>query len=65
VVKPAETEAVPKAVSSHVEAWVDGRERGCRPVSSIDEADVLLEFNQYKPNGHEGRHPGRPRSGGS
>ena len=49
VVKSAATEAVPKSVFSQVEGWVDARERGCRLVSTIDEADVLLEFNQYKP----------------
>ena len=49
VVKSAAAEVVPKAVFSQVEDWVDAPERGSRLVSSIDEADVLLEFSRYKP----------------
>ncbi len=49
MVKSAATEAVAKSVFRQVETWVDARERGCRLVSSIGEADVLLEFNDYRP----------------
>ena len=49
VAKSAATEAVARSVFSQVEAWVDVEKRGCRLVSSIDEADVLLEFNDYRP----------------
>lgn len=48
VVRSTATEVVPKAVAAQVAVWVDARERGCELVSSIDEADVLLEFTQYK-----------------
>ena len=49
VVKSAATEAVAKSVVSQVEQWVDAHERGCSLVSSIDEADVLLELHGYRP----------------
>jgi hypothetical protein len=49
VVKSSVTEGVAKSVLGQVETWVDARERGCRLVSSIDEADVLLELHGYKP----------------
>ena len=49
VVRSAATEAVAKGVASQVEGWVNVRERGCRLVSSIDDADVLLEFSLYEP----------------
>jgi hypothetical protein len=49
MVKSAATEGVAKSVVSQVEGWVNVRERGSRLVSSIDEADVLLEFSLYEP----------------
>jgi hypothetical protein len=49
VVRSAATEAVAKSVASQVEGWVNVRERGCRLESSIDDADVLLEFSLYQP----------------
>lgn len=49
VVGSAATEAVPRSVFGKVEGWVDVPGRGCRVVSSIDEADVLLELNRHEP----------------
>ena len=49
LVRSAETDALAKATVAQVESWANAPERGCRLVSSIDEADVLLEFNQYRP----------------
>ena len=49
VVRSAATETVARSVVRQVEGWVNVRERGCRLVSSIDEADVLLEFSLYEP----------------
>src|SRR5258708_18151906 len=49
VVRSAATEGVPNAIAAQVEKWVDARYRGCGLVSSIDQADVVLEFTQYKP----------------
>jgi hypothetical protein len=48
-VKSAATESLPKSVFRQVEAWVNAPERGTRLVPTIDEADVLLEFNYYGP----------------
>ena len=44
----AAAEATPRGVRDDVKSWVDVPERGCELVSSIDEADVLLELNQYR-----------------
>jgi len=44
----AAAESAPQSVLKDVESWVDVGERGCRLASSIDEADVLLELNQYR-----------------
>lgn len=49
LVRSALTEAAPKDALAQVERWADAREHGCRVVPSIDQADVLLEFTQYKP----------------
>jgi hypothetical protein len=49
VVKSAATEAVARSIVNQVEQWVDVGERGCRLVSSIDDAHVLLELHGYRP----------------
>lgn len=49
VVKSAAADAVPTAILKQVEQWVDVRARGSVLVSSIDDADVVLELNAYSP----------------
>jgi len=58
VVKSAATEAVARSVVSQIEQWVDVRERGCRLVSSMDDADVLLELHGYRPTTTQDGTPG-------
>ena len=47
LVKSPATEAVSKTVIQEVKTWVEDRERGSRLASTIDEADVVLEFNKF------------------
>jgi hypothetical protein len=49
LVKSAATESVSKSVFRQVEVWVNAPERGTRLAPTIDEADVLLEFSDYRP----------------
>ena len=49
VVRSAAADAAPSAVVKQVERWVDARARGSMLVASIDDADVLLELNAYRP----------------
>ena len=58
MVKSAATEAVARSVVSQIEQWVDVRERGCRLVSSMDDADVLLELHGYRPTTTQDGTPG-------
>jgi hypothetical protein len=47
LVKSPATEAVSKTVLQEVKGWVDDSARGSKLVSSLDEADVVLEFNKF------------------
>jgi hypothetical protein len=47
LVKSAATEAVSKTVIQEVKTWVEDPERGSSLASTIDEADVVLEFNKF------------------
>jgi hypothetical protein len=47
LVKSPATEAVSKTVIQEVKTWVEDRERGSKLASSIDEADVVLEFSRF------------------
>ncbi len=48
LVRSAATEVVPAAAAAQVKAWVDASEQGSRLVSTIDDADVVLEFSRYR-----------------
>ena len=57
LVKSPATEAVSKTVIQEVKTWVEDRERGSKLASSIDEADVVLEFSRF---GHTVQFDGIP-----
>jgi hypothetical protein len=57
LVKSPATEAVSKNVVKEVKGWVGAGERGSKLVSSLDEADVVLEFNKF---GHTTQFDGIP-----
>ena len=57
LVKSPATEAVSKNVLQEVKGWVDDSARGSKLVSSLDEADVVLEFNKF---GHTVQFDGIP-----
>ena len=57
LVKSAATETVSKNVIQEVKGWVEDGDRGSRLVSTIDEADVVLEFNRF---GHTTQFDGIP-----
>jgi hypothetical protein len=57
LVKSPATEAVSKTVLQEVKGWVDDSARGSKLVSSLDEADVVLEFNKF---GHTMQFDGIP-----
>jgi hypothetical protein len=49
VVKSSATDSIPKKVFRQVEGWVNAPERGSRLVPTLDQADVLLELERYRP----------------
>ena len=57
LVKSPATEAVSKNVIQEVKGWVDDSARGSKLVASLDEADVVLEFNKL---GHTMQFDGIP-----
>jgi hypothetical protein len=57
LVKSPATETVSKTVIQEVKGWVDDSARGSKLVSSLDEADVVLEFNKF---GHTMQFDGIP-----
>ena len=57
LVKSPATEAISKTVLQEVKGWVDDSARGSKLVSSLDEADVVLEFNKF---GHTMQFDGIP-----
>jgi hypothetical protein len=57
LVKSPATETVSKTVIQEVKGWVQDPDRGSRLVSTIDEADVVLEFSRF---GHTVQFDGIP-----
>ncbi len=42
------TETVPRMVADEIQGWIDAGASGCKLVNRIDDADVMVEFRDYR-----------------